>query len=514
MSSTGAPIAATLVRQMPGFRLWGLVAGACPPNGISRGRPLVGALGACHQRGRECTPERRQGKPVTLVVVAALSALFTPLLLGAREVERPASPSLHAITATSARALQSQEAGLLVRFTDGSEEWFRLSFDGGSASVPLMVFEALGWSVTAAPTGVVLGGPNNVRVSIAVGSPFVDWDGSAIHLVDPPHRGANGVQVPLQLLSEVAVESLRSLYRFDHETLTLDAASPETWGYVPPNQVERVAPPIRPSEPPSRPDAAEVAEGSAPAERASDELRVVVIDAGHGGGDPGAIGLGGIREKDVALGVALALERILSDAQGLDVRMTRSSDHFVPLWDRGEMATEWKGERLGVFVSLHANSLPSRRSIRGFETYFLSESRTDHERRIAAIENAPLSIRGQAFDPTARPEIGSILRDLRALDMEHWSSLLAEFVQREMGVFHPGPDRGVRQGVLAVLTNALMPSVLVELGYLSNADEAPILAQEAFQKQAAAAIARAVMAFFERYPPGAENWPRGPQSAS
>jgi N-acetylmuramoyl-L-alanine amidase len=121
---------------------------------------------------------------------------------------------------------------------------------------------------------------------------------------------------------------------------------------------------------------------------------------------------------------------------------------------------------------------------------------------VAAIENAPLSLSGQGLDPANEPDLDFILRELRNLDHAHWSSLLAELTQEELNDFHPGPDRGVKQGVLAVLTNALMPSVLVETGYLSNEQEGRLLAERDFQLNTARAISRAVERFFERYPPG------------
>jgi N-acetylmuramoyl-L-alanine amidase len=184
------------------------------------------------------------------------------------------------------------------------------------------------------------------------------------------------------------------------------------------------------------------------------------------------------------------------------VYTTREDDTFVELWDRGERATQNKGERYGIFVSVHANSFPDRRAASGFETYFLSEARTEHERRVAAIENAPLSMRGQDVSPEEQPDFDFILRELLNHDHQHWSARLAELVQDELNDFHPGPDRGVKQGVLAVLTNALMPSVLVEVGYLSNEAEGRLLGQASFQEDAAEAIASAIMRFFEQYPPG------------
>jgi N-acetylmuramoyl-L-alanine amidase len=121
---------------------------------------------------------------------------------------------------------------------------------------------------------------------------------------------------------------------------------------------------------------------------------------------------------------------------------------------------------------------------------------------VSAIENASLSMGGQTVDPEEMPDMGFILRDLRNYDHAHWSSNLAGLVQQEMDGFHPGPNRGVKQGVLAVLTNALMPSVLVEVGYLSNNAEGRMLGESDFHQNSAEAIADAVLLFFERYPPG------------
>lgn len=207
-------------------------------------------------------------------------------------------------------------------------------------------------------------------------------------------------------------------------------------------------------------------------------------------------------EKTVALGIATRVAEILRREPRLEVDMTRDDDTFVDLWDRGEMATDIKGERPGIFVSIHANSFPARRTANGFETYFLSEARTEHERRVAAIENAPLTFQGQDVDAEEEPDLGFILRELRNFDHQHWSAFLAELVQDELSDFHPGPNRGVKQGVLAVLTNALMPSVLVEVGYLSNEAEGRMLGEQSFQQDSAEAIAEAILRFFERYPPG------------
>jgi len=235
--------------------------------------------------------------------------------------------------------------------------------------------------------------------------------------------------------------------------------------------------------------------------------RVVVIDAGHGGRDLGALGYGGSQEKDVALSMALALAQELGRLPRYEVYLTRDTDVFIPLWDRGPLATELKGSRPGVFISLHANSNPNSRQISGFETYFLAEARTDHERRMAAIENATPGENGSEALPDS--DLSFILKELINLDHQHWSAHLAGLVQGELAAVHPGRSRGVAQAPLAVITNTLMPAILVEIGFITNAEEEALLGRKDFHTAAAGALARAVDTFFEGFPPGTGWTPVG-----
>ena len=399
---------------------------------------------------------------------------------------------------------------LTIESAEGAVDVRALDLEMGFAAVRLTLFEELGWAVAELDGAIAMLGPHGVAMSLTIGSPFFTWDDEVLQLADVPYRDAGGTLVPVQLLADFLPRRLPELYSFDGPTLTLQAAQAEDW---PGTTVVRLRPG---TDTPGSSDsiggatdtaaAAPVTIGVPPLEGPGaghyEGPRIVVVDAGHGGGDPGALGVRGVREKSVALGIARAIADLLEREPYFDVYLTRDDDTFVPIWDRGDLATEWKGDSPAVFISIHANSSPTRRSARGFETYFLAEARNDHERRVSAIENAPLSAGGQAVDPGAEPDLGFILRELKALDHQHWSSMLAEMVQAEMAKFHPGPDRGVKQGLLAVLTNALMPSVLVEVGYLSNEDEGPLLGQPTFQDEAARSIARAVVRFFERYPPG------------
>jgi N-acetylmuramoyl-L-alanine amidase len=230
--------------------------------------------------------------------------------------------------------------------------------------------------------------------------------------------------------------------------------------------------------------------------------RVVVIDPGHGGRDPGARGRGGTREKDLVLSMGRDLARELEGDEGLEVYLTRDEDVLVPLWKRGELATGWKGEDYGVFISIHLNAMPTSRATRGFETYYLSEARTEHELRTAALENASQELESEVDRSANSDYLSNILTDLRNLDHQHWSSLLAEMVQEELARVHPGPNRGVKQGPFAVITNALMPAVLLEVGFVTNPGEEKLLSDPNFRRDVVRSVASAVRRFFMRYPPG------------
>lgn len=397
-----------------------------------------------------------------------------------------------------ASATPTQTAPTLrIEREDGSVTSVPIAIDRGYAAVDLSLFGGLGWSAAESGTEITISIPGEIVIALRVDSPFFRWDGVVLQLADPPYRIGGRAFVPVQLLTDFFPKRLPDLYEFEGPAGLLRAADPllarrSPQGTGPGPAAAAGGAPAEPS------PAGRLPVGPSPYHGP----RVVVIDPGHGGADPGALGPRGIREKDVALGIALELARILRTEPRLEVHLTRDSDTFVDLWERGEVATRLKGDRPGLFVSIHANSFPNNRSARGFETYFLSEARTEHERRVAAIENAPLSFRGQDLDADAELDLGFILRELRNLDHQHWSALLAEFVQEELHDFHPGPNRGVKQGVLAVLTNALMPSILVEAGYLSHQEEGRLLGDSSFQRQVAQGIARAVLRFFERYPPG------------
>lgn len=359
-------------------------------------------------------------------------------------------------------ALRVVGPGREVRLLEASEE-------RGYLAVRASGLAPLGWSVDHEEDRWLLRHGQEV-LGLYPGEPSFRWGDRLLQLVDPAYALDGELWVPAQLLLDFLPFHL-----------------PDEYGYA------------------VGPDGPELlvggeANGPGPETPARPGPFVVVIDPGHGGRDLGAVGPGGTREKDVALALGRALAREMEGRAGFEVHVTRDSDELIPLWRRGEWATEVKGDRPGVFLSIHVNALPSRSTTRGFETYFLSEARTDHERRVAAIENAPADLPEEGRGGSD-PDLGVILKELRSLDHQHWSALLAELVQARLDPVHPGPDRGVKQGPFAVITNALMPAVLVEVGFISNREEERLLGREAFHADVAKALADAVADFFERYPP-------------
>ena len=347
------------------------------------------------------------------------------------------------------------------------------------------------------------------------GSPLFWWDADLLQLVDVPFMAGGTSHVPLQFILDFLPARMEQTFAYSPDDGVLEILDPALWSRIAGESgrtgAEELVEPT-----PFSGSVGSAVPGAAAAEMSTigpeAEKRVVVIDPGHGGKDRGTAGPGGRREKDIALAVARQLARELRADEELEVYMTRDRDEFVPLWERGEQATLWKGERPGVFISIHANYSTRDASIRGFETYFLSEARTEHERRVAANENAPLLLDDPSGDGSSQDaDLTSILRELRSLDHQHWSSLLAEGIQVELEAVHPGPNRGVKQGPFAVITNALMPAVLVELGFVSNREEERVLSQGEFQSDVARALANAIRQFYQRYPPGQAGLLPGPR---
>lgn len=220
---------------------------------------------------------------------------------------------------------------------------------------------------------------------------------------------------------------------------------------------------------------------------------LVVVDAGHGGVDPGARGPGGVREKDVALAVARELVRLLKEDPSLEIRMTRERDTLIALRDRPRLANRWREtERPALFISLHANAHRDR-TAHGFETYFLSPAKTEDARRVADMENAAEQYEKEASPPPG--DLSFIFSDLRRNLYLRQSSNGAEQIQNGLAGVLSGPNRGVRQAGFVVLDGANMPAVLVEMGFITNSSDAAFLSSKDGQRRIADGIARAVRGY-------------------
>jgi N-acetylmuramoyl-L-alanine amidase len=223
---------------------------------------------------------------------------------------------------------------------------------------------------------------------------------------------------------------------------------------------------------------------------------VIVIDAGHGGNDPGAVAKD-LREKDVCLDVARRLADLLNRKPGMKASLSRAGDVFLPLRQRLRLAEQRDAE---LFVSIHVNAAPSRQA-RGTEVYFLSlGAATDAaSREVARLENES--------DPDYVVEEDGDLRqlpfliDLRQSDTLLRSSRAAELVLDVLTRRSLAESRGVKQAGFAVLKSFQVPSVLVELGFISSKQDRKDLADPAHRQKLAEALADGVSLYFERFAP-------------
>jgi len=249
---------------------------------------------------------------------------------------------------------------------------------------------------------------------------------------------------------------------------------------APGHEVATVTVPLPPETPPAPAPAVPHVEET--------EKIVVALDAGHGGIDPGATGRDGIREKAITLATAEAVKASLEASGRYRVIMTRDDDSFVRLRERVARARV-AGAKL--FISIHADVL-SNASISGLSVYTLSETATDHEAEgLAAKENKSDVIAG--VDLTDRPpEVSTILIDLAQRETNTASYQFADRLVSEIRATAPVLSKAHREAGFAVLTAPDIPSVLIELGYLSNVEEETRLESPVQRKRLAAAILRAV----------------------
>ena len=217
----------------------------------------------------------------------------------------------------------------------------------------------------------------------------------------------------------------------------------------------------------------------------------IVIDAGHGGKDPGCIGKGGTKEKVIVLSVAKKLKDKLS-AAGFNTYLTRSGDTYLKLAQRASIGEQ---KHADLFLSLHANANPSR-SMKGFSIYTLSEKASDEEaQKLADAENAAdkIDVSGfEQFDKDIRIALSSLQQHaVAAMSVEYANGCASQFKRAKI-TQQPGPD--VRHAPFAVLRSTV-PGALIELGHLSNASEEALLKTDEHQNKLVSAIVKSVQAY-------------------
>jgi N-acetylmuramoyl-L-alanine amidase len=307
-----------------------------------------------------------------------------------------------------------------------------------------------------------------------VGAPLYQFSRQVHPLASPVWLARDTLYLPFQFVSEILPYYLGERYRYDARTARLEDLS-------------------RPG----------VARAAKPVERLPSGLRtghVVTIDPGHGGVDPGNPGTyfpRGVREKDVTLQVGLLLREELKE-RGVGVRMTRTADTLIDLSDRGGYCTA----ACDLFVSLHVNSLARRRGyteVRGYETYFLAEARTEDAARVAKMENEAVRFETGESAAAMTGGLDFILKDLQLNEHLRESARAAELVQKKLGTVHTGEDRGVKQAGFMVLTTARRPAILIEMGYSTNPQDGRYLTSRRSQRTMAAAIADAIVEYLKDY---------------
>jgi len=215
----------------------------------------------------------------------------------------------------------------------------------------------------------------------------------------------------------------------------------------------------------------------------------IIIDPGHGGKDPGAVGYRGTKEKDIVLDVSKRLAKKIERNSKTKVILTREEDIFLRLQDRTKFANANEGD---LFISIHTNAAEDRRAS-GFETFLIGPNKNEAAVRVAARENAALELEGFSGKKLTNEDLikATIAQSAFAAKSEEFASL----VQNEIRKRVQSKDRGVKQAGFYVLMGASMPNVLIELGFISNPNEEKKLNSSSYRDMLATSIYYAVLKY-------------------
>ncbi|HUI93174.1 MAG TPA: N-acetylmuramoyl-L-alanine amidase [Chitinivibrionales bacterium] len=330
----------------------------------------------------------------------------------------------------------------------------------------------------------------NARLTLVQGMPFYLVNDTLRQMACGPVREGGMLFLPPALCREMLAATLKDSIAWREEDSLLviapraaaakaAAAAPDTAARRPADTVSQIKQPRQ------------------------EVVKTVVLDPGHGGMDPGAIGPGGVEEKKVTLDIALALRDLIKKKTKLAVYCTRETDRFIPLVNRTKFANEKKAD---IFVSIHANSIEGDKKkkdgTRGYKVYFLSQAKNEEDKLVAMRENAVIKLEdnSRTYDnlqdiliDMAGNEYLRESQDLSIMITETFTSSLKDI---------PRLHLGVGQANFWVLNGTYMPSVLIEVGFISNTQEEKNLADAAEQKSIAAAVFAAIMSFKKKYEEG------------
>ncbi len=359
-----------------------------------------------------------------------------------------------------------------------------ISSPRGEVRVPVRMDPVSGPQLPAGPVLEALGGTSfsdGVWAHVQLGEePFRFLLGAALFargdrlypLAAPASARRDTLFLPLQFVSEALPRLVAQRFSYDRQAARLtDRAA-----------TAPAPPPVTVAAPPPR------------------RTHKVAIDPGHGGVDPGNSGQylpGGLKEKDINLQMGVLLREELK-ARGVEVIMTRTRDTLIDLRHRGAYCSD----DCDLFVSLHVNSLPRRANytaVRGFETFFLAEARTEDAARVARMENEAIRFERPAGATDGLTGLDFILKDLQVNEHLRESGRAAALVQQHLQRVHTGPNRGVKQAGFWVLTTARRPAILVEMGFDTNREDARLMTESASQRRMARALADAITAYLAEY---------------
>jgi len=233
------------------------------------------------------------------------------------------------------------------------------------------------------------------------------------------------------------------------------------------------------------------------------EKKRIVIDAGHGGHDPGAVGPNKLYEKDVVLDIALKLRELLQKNPNYEIFLTRDKDAFIPLEQRTAIANSKNAD---LFVSIHANASPNR-TAKGIETYMLNWTNDEEAMKVAARENAISLKKMRQMNKKEMDILDIIKSDLSRENKRDESIKLAHYIQKNLvSDLHRDNnhivDLGVKQALFYVLFGAKMPSVLVEVSFISNPLEEKLLSKDDYRGELARSISAGITKYMLKAPEG------------